>query len=264
MAEDKTSAEAEDATVEEPVAAEAPAEEAVTDEPAPEAPAEEAVTEEPAAAEAPAEEAVTEEPAAAEAPAEEAVTEDPAAAEAPAEEEAATADAEDAGAPAAVTEEPAAAPPEEVLSSKERRRRTRQRSSTGAATARTPQERRAERDELRTKAAKARREHRIKVRGRKPAAQPAAAPEAESPSRGSQKTRQGIVISDKADKTITVRIDISRRHRRYEKIVRTSKSLHAHDENNEAHEGDLVRVIETRPLSRTKRWRLDQVLERAR
>jgi small subunit ribosomal protein S17 len=254
MADDKPSAEAEDATVEEPVAAEVPAEEVVT---------EEAVTEEPAAAEAPAEEEVTEEPAAAEAPAEEAVTEEPVVAEAPAEEAAAE-DAEDAAAPAAVTEEPAAAPPEEVLSSKERRRRTRQRSSTGAAAARTPEERRAERDELRTKAAKARRERRIKVRGRKPAAQPAAASEAESPSRGSQKTRQGIVISDKADKTITVRIDISRRHRRYEKIVRTSKSLHAHDEDNEAHEGDLVRVIETRPLSRTKRWRLDQVLERAR
>ena len=50
--------------------------------------------------------------------------------------------------------------------------------------------------------------------------------------------RQGIVVSDKADKTITVRIDIARRHRRYEKIVRSSSTLHAHDENNDAHEGD--------------------------
>ncbi len=249
MAEDETPAAAADATAEEPVAADVPAEEGVT--------------EEPAADETPAEEVAAADAEGTAVPADEAGTEEPAAPEAPAEEEAAAEDAEGSGSAAAEPAAPAA-PPEEVLSSKERRRRTRQRSSTGAGTPRTPEERRAERDELRTKAAKARRQRRIKVRGRKPAAQPAAASEAESPARGSQKTRQGIVISDKADKTITVRIDISRRHRRYEKIVRTSKSLHAHDENNDAHEGDLVRVIETRPLSRTKRWRLDQVLERAR
>ena len=71
-----------------------------------------------------------------------------------------------------------------------------------------------------------------------------------------QKIRQGVVVSDKADKTITVRIDIARRHRRYEKIVRTSNTLHAHDERNDAHIGDTVIVREARPLSRTKRWRL--------
>jgi len=76
--------------------------------------------------------------------------------------------------------------------------------------------------------------------------------------------RQGVVVSDKADKTITVRVDIARRHRRYEKIVRTSTTLHAHDEANEAHEGDTVRVEESRPLSRTKRWKLVEVLERAK
>ena len=81
---------------------------------------------------------------------------------------------------------------------------------------------------------------------------------------GTRKVRQGIVVSDKADKTITVRIDIARRHRRYEKIVRSSSTLHAHDENNDAHEGDMVRVIESRPLSQNKRWRLVDVLERAR
>jgi small subunit ribosomal protein S17 len=79
-----------------------------------------------------------------------------------------------------------------------------------------------------------------------------------------REARQGGVVSDKADKTITVRIDTARRHRRYEKIVRSSSTLHAHDENNDAHEGDTVRVIESRPLSRTKRWRLVDVLERAR
>ena len=66
------------------------------------------------------------------------------------------------------------------------------------------------------------------------------------------------------DKTITVRIENARRHRRYEKIVRSSSTLHAHDEANDAHEGDLVRVVEARPLSRTKRWRLVEVLERAK
>ena len=62
---------------------------------------------------------------------------------------------------------------------------------------------------------------------------------------GRQKTRQGVVVSDKADKTITVRIDIARRHRRYEKIVRTSNTLHAHDERNDAHVGDTVIVRES-------------------
>ncbi|HXW59470.1 MAG TPA: 30S ribosomal protein S17 [Solirubrobacteraceae bacterium] len=81
---------------------------------------------------------------------------------------------------------------------------------------------------------------------------------------GARRERQGIVVSDRAEKTITVRIDVARRHRRYEKIVRSSSTLHAHDENNEAHVGDVVRVIESRPLSRTKRWRLVDVLERAR
>jgi small subunit ribosomal protein S17 len=81
---------------------------------------------------------------------------------------------------------------------------------------------------------------------------------------GVQKVRQGVVVSDKADKTITVRIDVARRHRRYAKIVRTSNTVHAHDESNDAHTGDTVVVREARPLSRTKRWRLVEVVERAR
>ena len=79
-----------------------------------------------------------------------------------------------------------------------------------------------------------------------------------------RRTIERRVGSDKAAKTITVRVDTSRRHRRYKKIVRSSKTLHAHDEHDEAHEGDLVRVVETRPLSATKRWRLLEVLERAK
>jgi small subunit ribosomal protein S17 len=79
-----------------------------------------------------------------------------------------------------------------------------------------------------------------------------------------RKVRQGRVVSDKAEKTITVRIDLARRHPAYEKVVRRSRTLHAHDERNEANEGDLVRVVETRPLSRRKRWRLVEVLEKAK
>jgi len=76
--------------------------------------------------------------------------------------------------------------------------------------------------------------------------------------------RQGIVVSDKGQKSITVRIDTARRHPTYEKVVRRSRTLHAHDERNEAGEGDTVRVVETRPLSKTKRWRLVEVLEKAK
>ena len=72
------------------------------------------------------------------------------------------------------------------------------------------------------------------------------------------------MVSSKPDKTITVAIEVARRHPQYEKIVRRSRTLHAHDARNEAGEGDLVKVVETRPLSRTKRWRLVEILEKAR
>jgi small subunit ribosomal protein S17 len=81
---------------------------------------------------------------------------------------------------------------------------------------------------------------------------------------GRPRERQGVVVSDKADKTITVRIDVTRQHRIYKKTIRESTRLHAHDERNDAHAGDTVRVVESRPLSRTKRWRLLEVMERAR
>jgi len=81
---------------------------------------------------------------------------------------------------------------------------------------------------------------------------------------GRPKVRQGIVVSDKADKTIVVRVDVTRRHRRYGKIMRTSSKIHAHDERNDAGTGDTVRVMECRPMSRTKRWRLTDVLEKAK
>jgi small subunit ribosomal protein S17 len=81
---------------------------------------------------------------------------------------------------------------------------------------------------------------------------------------GRPRVRQGVVTSAKGDKTITVKIDVVRRHRRYHKIMRSTLKLYAHDEANNANEGDTVRVVECRPMSRTKRWRLTEVLERAR
>jgi small subunit ribosomal protein S17 len=81
---------------------------------------------------------------------------------------------------------------------------------------------------------------------------------------GSKKVRLGTVVSSKADKTITVRVEVVRRHPVYEKVIRRSATIHAHDERNEANAGDVVRVIESRPLSCTKRWRLVEVLERAK
>ena len=81
--------------------------------------------------------------------------------------------------------------------------------------------------------------------------------------RASRKVRTGVVVSDKMDKTVLVRIDRSGRHALYLKTVRRSSKLAAHDERNEAHVGDTVRVVETRPLSKTKRWRVIEIVERA-
>ncbi len=82
--------------------------------------------------------------------------------------------------------------------------------------------------------------------------------------RGRRKIRTGIVISDARDKTITVEVVSSKRHPKYGKTMPTRKRLHAHDETNEARLGDTVRLVETRPLSKTKRWRVAEVVERAR
>ncbi len=156
--------------------------------------------------------------------------------------------------------------PLEVLAPKERRRRKRAARAPGQRGPRTPEERQAERDTIRAAKARERQAGRRKARDKAVAARGPAAPAAPAADwePGAQKIRQGIVVSDRAAKTITVRVDTSRRHRRYQKIVRSSKTLHAHDEHDEAHEGDLVRVIETRPMSKTKRWRLTAVLERAK
>jgi small subunit ribosomal protein S17 len=127
------------------------------------------------------------------------------------------------------------------------------------------EDRQAERDAARAKKAAARRLERAQAREKhKAGAHERTATPAREHETGLQKTRQGVVVSDKADKTITVRIDVARRHRRYAKIVRSSSTVHAHDEANDANIGDTVVVREARPLSRTKRWRLVQVVERAK
>ena len=82
--------------------------------------------------------------------------------------------------------------------------------------------------------------------------------------RNLRKTRVGIVVSDKMDKTITVAIQDNVRHPLYNKIVKKTYKLKAHDENNECKIGDKVRVMETRPLSKDKRWRLVEIIERAK
>jgi small subunit ribosomal protein S17 len=79
-----------------------------------------------------------------------------------------------------------------------------------------------------------------------------------------RKSRTGVVVSDRMDKTVVVEIAGQRRHPLYGKTVRWTSKLQAHDEANEAKIGDRVRVVETRPLSRTKRWRLVEIVERAR
>jgi len=82
--------------------------------------------------------------------------------------------------------------------------------------------------------------------------------------RSRRKVRVGVVVSDKMDKTVLVRIDRKVRHPLYMKTVARSNKLAAHDEANDAHVGDTVRLVETRPTSKTKRWRVVQIVERAK
>ena len=170
--------------------------------------------------------------------------------DAPAEEEAADAgDAEEAE-------------PEEELSPKERRRLERSRASGSPGPQRSPEERAAERRERRAGAAERRGRYRRRARERRTERGTGTPPAERVP--GKRKVRLGTVVSSKASKTITVRINRARRDPTYEKVVRRPSTVHAHDERDEANEGDIVRVVETRPLSRTKRWRLLEVVERAR
>jgi small subunit ribosomal protein S17 len=82
--------------------------------------------------------------------------------------------------------------------------------------------------------------------------------------RGDRQERRGTVVSSAMDKTIVVRVETLKAHSRYKKIIRRSSKFHAHDERNEAQVGDVVRIVETRPVSKTKRWRLAEILEVAK
>jgi small subunit ribosomal protein S17 len=186
--------------------------------------------------------------------------------ETPAAAEETPAAAEETPAPAAAPA--AAATPEPVLAPKERRAKRRAAHEPATRGPVTPEQRDEERRARRAQVAKVRRSYRTRVktkaaerRAAEPTPEPAHAPE-HGPGRA--KVRQGIVVSDKADKTIVVRVDLTRLHRRYGKIMRTSSKLHVHDERNDAGTGDTVRVQECRPMSRSKRWRLTEVLEKAK
>jgi small subunit ribosomal protein S17 len=207
--------------------AEAVADEAPAEEAAPEAAAEEAAPEAAAEAEAPAE------------PASEAAAE-----EAPAEAEA----------PAEPASEAAAEPEAEPEPVKEKKKRPPR--SNRPRRVRTTAEERAE---LRKKSAAARKRRRGESGGGEYVRTPAADNE-----QGTRRERRGVVTSNKGEKTITVRVDVLKAHPKYKKIMRRSMTLHAHDEQNAANIGDTVRVVETRPLSRTKRWRLVEIVEVAK
>ena len=82
--------------------------------------------------------------------------------------------------------------------------------------------------------------------------------------RSSRKVRTGVVVSDKRDKTVTVYIELQFQHPKYGKIVKKTRKLHAHDDNFDAKVGDTVKITETKPISKTKMWRVTEIVERAR
>jgi small subunit ribosomal protein S17 len=82
--------------------------------------------------------------------------------------------------------------------------------------------------------------------------------------RGRRQERRGVVVSNAMDKTIVVKVDTIKAHPRYKKVVRRSVKFHAHDEQNSANVGDVVRIVETRPLSKTKNWKLAEIVEAAK
>jgi small subunit ribosomal protein S17 len=188
-------------------------------------------------------------------------TQEPQAEETPVEEAPATEESTPAAEAPAEAAPPAEPDPLADLPWKERRRVLRSRQPHEAGPQQSPEERATAREQHRRHKAAERRKERAADKSARTSGTgtPPAEREANAP-----KVRQGVVVSDKGDKSITVRIEIARRHRTYEKIVRRSRTLHAHDERNEAGEGDVVRVVETRPLSKTKRWRLVDVVEKAR
>jgi len=195
---------------------------------------EEPQAEEPQADEAAAEQAAPEAQAVDEAPAADASADEPAA-EAPAEaaEEAPVTEADEPEAPGEAAE-----PQPAAVSEKKKK------------TKRLPRPQRRQRSKpVREPSAE-----------RKPIAR---TPKGES-ERGRRQERRGVVVSSAMDKTIVVKVDTIKSHPRYKKVVRRSTKFHAHDEQNSANVGDIVRIVETRPLSKTKHWRLVQIVEAAK
>ena len=222
---------------EEPVAEVPVAEEPVPEEePAPEPVAEEPVAEEPVAEE-PVAEPVAEEPVPEEEPAPEPVAEEAPAAEEAAPEPVAEEPAPEPVAEEAPAEEPVAEAPTEVAPGKPKRKRL-------------PRAQRRQRPKP--------------ARGRTGTRKPITRLPKPENVRSSRKERRGIVVSAAMDKTIVVRVETLKAHPVYKKVVRRSKRLHAHDELNAAKAGDVVRIVESRPLSKTKTWRLAEVLEEAK
>jgi small subunit ribosomal protein S17 len=220
---------AEEPVAETPVADETPTEEPVAEEPgADEAPTEEPVAEEPVADEAPAEEPVAEESPGEEPVAEEALAEEPVAEEAPVEEPS--------------PEEPAAQAPAEPQA--------------------PPQPEAPKRRKRLPRAL--RHKHVRPMRGRSATRRPIVRTPKSEPEPGRRQERRGIVVSDKGDKTIVVSVEVTRLHPKYKKVIRRSRKFHAHDEQNSANVGDVVRIVETRPLSKTKNWRLAEIVEKAK
>ncbi len=173
--------------------------------------------------------------------------------------------AEETPAEAAAEPEAEADPdPLDELPWKERRRVLKSREAGVAGPPLTGEERDARRIEERKQKARQRRKRRADNKAKAPKGSGTGTPVPEKTRTGKPKERQGLVTSNKSDKTITVQIDSARRHPVYEKIVRQRHKIHVHDPQNEADEGDIVRVIETRKLSKTKHWRLVEVIEKAR
>ena len=113
-----------------------------------------------------------------------------------------------------------------------------------------------------------RRKRTAKVQAKKPAKPGALKPIVRLPKpeteRGNRQERRGVVVSAAMEKTIVVKVEMIKAHRKYKKVVRRSNTFHVHDERNEAKVGDVVRIVETRPLSKTKRWRLAEIVEVAK
>ncbi|MFA9399764.1 MAG: 30S ribosomal protein S17 [Acidobacteriota bacterium] len=186
--------------------------------------------------------------------------------ETPAAEESAAAEETPAQeeAPAAEEAAPAADDSLSDLGWKERGRILKSRESGEAGPERGPEQRNEDRLKSREAKSRARRKRRDTAKSKSTAGSGVGTSVADRVRTGKPKARRGLVTSDKADKTITVQIDSARRHPVYEKIVRQTHKIHAHDEKNEASVGDVVRVVETRKLSKTKHWLLVDVVEKAR